>query len=800
MKWIWMALLGMVAVDCYTAEASDMPIHTDLSADSGAAAVAVAGTATVVVADSVGTPEIIPEKAPEKTPEKAVVPARPKPRQSVLYLGGGEGALWYHIGVLETLEKYRIPVDTVIGSSWGAWVGALWTSGWSPAAIAGLLQDSTWAGIGLESRLDRRYPDRSPDPGKVVHVAGPEAPPGVGAFVGKWNVGRGSDGAPAFTRTRDNSDSAMFRDAWTRFRIQETLWRESPGKTIPFRVVLCQETAETRTWSAERRTLESLPLPGNSHAGELCGLYPQIDPDSSSTLAMFSSPLPLRSAGLTGSPWRIQVLESQRAAFAQHSSQWVVMRPHSMASGSSPDPRTLRQAGADAVKARLGDFSSLASRLRDYKNAGRGIPGRFTFQPVYDGVDAVLQGHLTSYWPSDTGMAAPLAFYKALEADKAYDSLEMKLSSSGDVDVRVVTAPALSLGAGFAGSTYHGNNAAGWAQIDWIDQFSYALRVEGYYGQTIRGIRPSLRLGRLWSAQGDFFVQGELLDLNVLNSALIDEDLFTRLKDESRRSVSLGVEWPVGENTEMRAVTAMDNYRIGTGTIDYLNADGMDLQKSDVSSLWLYGEWKYANANHDRWFSEPGLYAWLRSGFRSVGVHAFGESSAPLYWSTEAEASKQVRPFAHGTFGLALAAGADLRRSSSGGFEYPQAMEIVPDQVTDPALDNRFRLRMPLSPWTEEWWTSSNTSHHYALVRANIGIPFRFAGLYLLGGYVRDFERNPWGNLGTDRFWLDPVARIHYQSLDLRLGMHRQVDSNQLKLLQEWATYQYYVQLGNFDF
>ena len=40
MKWIWMALLGMVAVDCYTAEASDMPIHTDLSADSGAAAVA----------------------------------------------------------------------------------------------------------------------------------------------------------------------------------------------------------------------------------------------------------------------------------------------------------------------------------------------------------------------------------------------------------------------------------------------------------------------------------------------------------------------------------------------------------------------------------------------------------------------------------------------------------------------------------------------------------------------------------------------------------------------------------------
>ena len=61
---------------------------------------------------------------------------RPAEAQKVgLVLSGGGAKGLAHIGVLKQLEKNRIPVDYIIGTSMGAVVGAMYAAGYSPAQI-----------------------------------------------------------------------------------------------------------------------------------------------------------------------------------------------------------------------------------------------------------------------------------------------------------------------------------------------------------------------------------------------------------------------------------------------------------------------------------------------------------------------------------------------------------------------------------------------------------------------------------------------------------------------------------------
>src|SRR5574344_2344135 len=87
-------------------------------------------------------------------PASSAAPVKmPRPLRSVLYLGGGENSPWFYLGVLYAVRDYRIPVDSVSGTSWGAWIGALWTAGWNLDDIQRLLTDPSIAPYLAEDRL-----------------------------------------------------------------------------------------------------------------------------------------------------------------------------------------------------------------------------------------------------------------------------------------------------------------------------------------------------------------------------------------------------------------------------------------------------------------------------------------------------------------------------------------------------------------------------------------------------------------------------------------------------------------------
>lgn len=80
--------------------------------------------------------------------ESAGVAERPRVG---LVLGGGGARGAAHVGVLKELERMRIPIDAIAGTSMGAVVGSLYASGRSPAELEALVGSIDWADAFVDS-------------------------------------------------------------------------------------------------------------------------------------------------------------------------------------------------------------------------------------------------------------------------------------------------------------------------------------------------------------------------------------------------------------------------------------------------------------------------------------------------------------------------------------------------------------------------------------------------------------------------------------------------------------------------
>ncbi|HCR49964.1 MAG TPA: hypothetical protein DIW24_10060, partial [Bacteroidetes bacterium] len=66
-----------------------------------------------------------------------------RPMVALVLSGGGAKGI-AHVGVLQALEKLRIPVDLVVGTSMGAVVGGLYSLGYTPDSLAQIAVTQKW--------------------------------------------------------------------------------------------------------------------------------------------------------------------------------------------------------------------------------------------------------------------------------------------------------------------------------------------------------------------------------------------------------------------------------------------------------------------------------------------------------------------------------------------------------------------------------------------------------------------------------------------------------------------------------
>lgn len=97
------------------------------------------------------------DERPPAAVDVAVTPARQysteRPRIGLVLSGGGARGL-AHVGVLKMLERERIPIDVIAGTSMGAIVGGLYASGMSAAQIESQLLMVQWGEV-FAHRVER---------------------------------------------------------------------------------------------------------------------------------------------------------------------------------------------------------------------------------------------------------------------------------------------------------------------------------------------------------------------------------------------------------------------------------------------------------------------------------------------------------------------------------------------------------------------------------------------------------------------------------------------------------------------
>lgn len=82
-----------------------------------------------------------------------------RPRIGLVLSGGGARGI-AHIGVLRTLERLRIPVDLVVGTSMGAVVGGAYAAGRSPDELMAFARDTDWDAVLAARPARARLPHR----------------------------------------------------------------------------------------------------------------------------------------------------------------------------------------------------------------------------------------------------------------------------------------------------------------------------------------------------------------------------------------------------------------------------------------------------------------------------------------------------------------------------------------------------------------------------------------------------------------------------------------------------------------
>ena len=122
------------------------------------AAVATAGAAL----SELEPRAVAPPTSPEQSPAARVAPLRQGPRIALVLSGGGARGL-AHVGVLKILERERVPIHLIVGTSMGAIVGGLYASGMRAADIERELRAVRWDEV-FAARVERReLPERRKD-------------------------------------------------------------------------------------------------------------------------------------------------------------------------------------------------------------------------------------------------------------------------------------------------------------------------------------------------------------------------------------------------------------------------------------------------------------------------------------------------------------------------------------------------------------------------------------------------------------------------------------------------------------
>ncbi len=759
--------------DTLVAESSAFPVQ-----DSSA----VSTLDSIIVADSLGAAK--QENAvnpPSVTDAIAALPVQVPvdsvgDLKSVLYLGGGEHSVWYHLGVLYAIESYSVPVDSVVGTSWGAFVGYLWAKGVALDDIQRALLDP-----GVELLPGHNSIEDLALPGERTFEL-PISQEGLPSLRHRFTITADSNGKLKRNVKRLDADSANVEVSLSRLRLQEILYRASGQFKIPFAVETCDGVVAGNV----SQVIGSLPIAGSRSSGELCPLLAMPLEDSRTELAILSVAIPVREPTnfkLWTSPWQERL--AQKALTNLQSQPGVIVQAHTVLDTSRS---TWIQAGFSAFERRLAEMASIRKMPRDYAADKRALVMSGKFNPSFDSLSAEVQPIVRTYWNQDLqGIEAARDFALTLENRPAYDSVQFDMMATGDVWTHAKVAPTFDVYAGGFGSSAIGPLAYGGVSLSYVDQMEFDVGVSGFFGEYSYGVKPEILISRLWNRSWSLGIDYEWMKLAPMASHIGDVPEYYRIFSEQRSDLHMTVGYQMDDLQKISL-----RFLFGHRTFE-LNPKYYSQYEFETYPVSPSLQYEFVSGEKDRWFANNSYAVIASAGMQSIGYEFGMNSVIPIYWMVSGEARFASTFGKVFTLGGAVAGGADFYHEEGYGYVYPESFEYH-------VLDDCYRQKIRATPWSGEWYDSDLASHGYAMGRINVGLHYGPVGAWIFGAYIRDFEENPLASLGSERIVLEPALRFNYKSLSAYVGMSRVVDSDNLENLGHTSQYKYFVRIGNYDF
>ncbi len=711
--------------------------------------------------------QVMPDSIPVVSDSVAPAPAPLNaPSKTILYLGGGAFSPWYSLGVLYAVRDYRVPVDSVVGTSWGAFIGALWSQGFELDDIQRIITDSLFISQVL-----------NPPQTENSWIDLPISKVGAPSLAFRYALFGDSAGYAHLRKKSIDADSNSLREALFRFQVQEALTR-ADSNVVPFVALACVHG------KLQASTVKA-SLPFSETSGENCPTFVPED----SAFAIYVSAYPLRSSVSHDRAYSIAGFESELEQVQKqkmHSSRnLVLVRPHGI---SNDSPLTLMQMGYTDLEKKMGELSPLAARATDRPASPDSILPRFTIDPSFESFSAASYSHVLERWnAADTGIAAPANFLSRIAESPFYDSVRIEMDSVGIAKVYASTTPILEVRVGGFGNNLLGPLAYAGLDFRYVNQFEYAFSLDGYWGEHSYALRPALQIQGFWAGRAQVSVVGNVSKRQPLKGYFSDWPEELKMDEVRENDLSL--------NFDFKDSLADVSVSVLLGESEFKTSLEEDFGILHVNSLIPKVSLVRSRGGFEEWFGSRGYRLSGEFGLRSINLTGDGTGSAPLYFSSTIDMQKEFAPLSFVALGVGAAGGVNVRRESGYGYEYPDALEVFPGE-SDKALENWFRLHPALSPWSTAWNFYEMSSHHYGTFRANVGLHRGLFSAWIFCAYMRDFEENPTVDLDADRLLLEPMLRAAYRSVDVRMGMSRFVSLQNASVLSHVKNYRYFFQVG----
>ena len=633
-------------------------------------------------------------------------------KTTVLYMAGDYPSIQYHLGVLSEIERLRISIDTVVGSDWGAFTGALWSAGWSAGQIRELVK--SWDSL-------------------------PQAKqPAVSAlWKRKWLVKSKENGYPVLEGLE--SSKPYFGQVFFDLRIQESLWRSDIGSKIAFR----EANVASGEWLvASGNRILSTPVALRDTSGSAAERYQQRLWNQDSALIILrphSKPNPdsLFEAG-------VKAAQSKRTALAElHSPLATSHSPLTQ----PPPPRFLYYPVFDSVS------SEIQGHLESFWN-----PGDTGFSAVRNFLIALQEdGYYRDIKLTlDTG-----SFLQINAVSNPQLSLSLYgfggtifgANAAANVNFRFIN----QFGYNWDLTAFYGQGARG-AELNLrFEQFFmrdgvFFVRPGIFEYEPISYFQKSIREeGRIIKERGSGAVLG------VEKSGLQIAVEIARRRITSGASGYIVYDYDF-ENDIYFPIDVVYEPIVVVSMFPYVKW----LWQSENYSRWfstdgfmaeLLGGFKGVSVN--TYGQSMPLYI---SSQGKLGI------ARPL--------SKYVSLSGGTEFGLNFrrtSKGRIVLPDELYGINHYESWE---DNAHDPALDNRYRFAMGMGSYLDGWRTPDNASHRYGLAFAGLALHLDESGIFVTGGFAKDGEPNPWSELGAERFFFEPKIRVKAQAFDFVLGQN----------------------------